>query len=514
MQQLNSIEDAYEHAPCGLVTTAVDGTIVRVNATFCRWCGFAATELIHQRRIQDLLTVGGKVFHQTHWAPLLLMQRSVAEVKLDIRHSAGHKVPMLINAVRRGVGDAQFDDFAFVIVTDRDKYEQELLSTRMKAEESLEAKHHAELALQAIDRRKDEFLATLAHELRNPLAPIQAVVELLKNKELLDPQVLWSRGVLERQVGQIARLVDDLLEVSRVAEGKLELRCERVDLNAVIQHSIEGSRGLIDASSHLLRLNLPASPIMLDADPGRLTQVIQNLVNNAAKYTPTGGVIEVIAAREANEATVTIRDNGIGIAAEHLPTIFGIFAQLTPGLSRAQGGLGIGLSLVRALVERHGGTVQATSKGIGQGSEFVIRIPITLNQIDDSSSQATEETPVSRQRRVLIIDDSEDAALSLAMLLEIDGHDVQTAHNGASGMKLMQQLSPEITLLDIGLPDINGYELAKQIRQRPEGRSSLLIALTGWGQEQDKLDAIAAGFDLHLTKPVDYPKLLAILNRA
>ncbi|MGX7002296.1 ATP-binding protein [Caballeronia sp. KNU42] len=517
MLPLNSIEDAYEQAPCGLVTTTIDGTIVRANATFCRWCGFAAFELINCRRIQDLLTVGGKVFHQTHWAPLLLMQRSVAEVKLDIRHSAGHKVPMLINAVRRGVGDAQFDDFAFVIVTDRDKYEQELLSTRMKAEESLEARKQAELALQAIDRRKDEFLATLAHELRNPLAPIQAVVELLKNKEFQDPQVLWSRGVLERQVGQIARLVDDLLEVSRVAEGKLELRRERVDLNAVIQQSIESSRGLIDASSHALTLNLPDKPIILDADPGRLTQVIQNLVNNAAKYTPTAGMIEVAAVRNGAEAKVTVRDNGIGIAAEHLPTIFGIFAQLGSGLSRAQGGLGIGLSLARALVERHGGTVEAASKGIGQGSEFVIRLPITLDQIDHPSAQktpTTPETPVGKRRRVLIIDDSEDAALSLAMLLEIDGHDVKTAHNGAAGMKLTRESPAEIILLDIGLPDISGYELAKQIRQHSDGREMLLIALTGWGQEQDKLDAAAAGFDLHLTKPVDYLKLLDILNRA
>lgn len=514
MRTHSSIEDAYEQAPCGLVTTTIDGTIIRVNATFCAWCGFEAAELVGQRRIQDLLTIGGKVFHQTHWAPLLLMQRSVAEVKLEIRHSAGHKVPMLINAVRWGTGEAQFDDFAFVIVTDRDKYEQELLATRLRAEEALEAKNHAEQALQAIDRRKDEFLATLAHELRNPLAPIRAVVELLKNKEFADPQVLWSRGVLERQVGQIARLVDDLLEVSRVAEGKLELRRERVDLSAVIQQSIEGSRGLIDASSHALTVTLPVEPIILDADPARLTQVIQNLVNNAAKYTPTGGAIEVAAERDGDEAILAVRDNGIGISAEHLPTVFGIFEQLAPGLSRAQGGLGIGLSLVRALVERHGGTVTATSNGIGKGSEFVVRLPISLDQTGSWLSAPNEEVLAAKNRRVLIVDDSEDAALSLAMLLDSDGHKVQTAHDGASAMELMLESSPNVILLDIGLPDINGYELAKEIRRRPEGRNALLIALTGWAQEQDKLNAVAAGFDLHLTKPVDYPKLLAILSQS
>src|ERR1700712_3233223 len=412
MRTHSSIEDAYEQAPCGLVTTTIDGTIIRVNATFCTWCGFVAAELLNKRRIQDLLTVVGKVFHQTHWAPLLLMQRSVAEVKLEIRHRAGHKVPMLINAVRWGAGETQFDDFAFVIVADRDKYEQELLSTRAKAEAALDAKNQAEQALQAIDRRKDEFLATLAHELRNPLAPIQAVVELLKNKTLEDPQVLWSRGVLERQVGQIARLVDDLLEVSRVAEGKLELRREKVDLNAVILQSIEASRVLIDAASHVLTVTVPARPILLSADPARLTQVIQNLVNNAAKYTPSGGSIEVTAARDGDEAIVTVRDNGIGIAAEHLPTIFGIFAQLAPGLSRAQGGLGIGLSLVRSLVERHGGTVTAASTGIDKGSEFVVRLPLSLDQSTGSETVPDEHIVIAKNRRVLIVDDSEDAALS------------------------------------------------------------------------------------------------------
>jgi PAS domain S-box-containing protein len=510
---LSSFEDAYEQAPCGLITTTIDGTIVRVNATFCKWSGFESVELVGQRRVQDLLTIGGKVFHQTHWAPLLLMQRSVAEVKLDIRHRAGHKVPMLINALRRGAGETEYDDFAFVIVTDRDKYEQELLSTRLKAEEALDAKNQAELALKAIDRRKDEFLATIAHELRNPLAPIQAVVELLRIKEFADPQVVWSRGVLERQVGQLARLVDDLLEVSRVAEGKLELRRENVDLNTVIRQSIEASRVLIDACAHTLTLSLPSSPVILDADPARLMQVIQNLINNAAKYTPPGGAIEVMAVRDGGEAVITVRDTGIGIAAEHLPTIFGIFKQLAPGLSRSQGGLGIGLSLVQALIERHGGTVVASSQGIGQGSEFVVRLPIVPSQSDGSSAKRIVEVPEAQKRRVLIIDDSEDAALSLAMLLDIDGHEVRTALDGATGIELLLQSPPDVVLLDIGLPDINGYELARQIRQRPEGRNVLLIALTGWGQEKDKLEAAAAGFDLHLTKPVDYPKLLAILNQ-
>ncbi|QIE23677.1 Sensor histidine kinase RcsC [Caballeronia sp. SBC1] len=516
---MGPIDDAFERAPCGLVTTTVDGMIVRVNSTFCCWVGYAAGELLEQRRIQDLLSIGGKVFHQTHWAPLLQMQRSVAEVKLELCHRDGHKVPMLINAVRRHDGETEYDHFAFVIVTDRDKYEKELLATRQRVEIALEAKNHAEQALQLADRRKDEFLATLAHELRNPLAPIQTVVELLRTKHFDDDQVIWSRGVLERQVGHIARLVDDLLEVSRVAEGKLELRKERIELNEAIRQALESSRGVIEASSHRLIVEVPPEPIFLDADPVRLSQIIQNLINNAAKYTPAGGTITLSAIRDADEAVICVRDTGIGIAAEHLPTIFGIFAQLAPGLSRSQGGLGIGLSLVRSLTERHGGTVSASSGGVGRGSEFVVRLPVAAvapasssQAAMDDSNPSVEAAPACESWRIMIIDDSVDAAVSLAMLLDLDGHATRIAYDGAGALQLIAQAPSDVILLDIGLPDINGYDLAKQIRERPDGDHILLIALTGWSQEQDKQDAAAAGFDMHFTKPVDYRRLLAVLN--
>ena len=227
---LAAFSDAYAHAACGLLTTTTDGIIVRVNATFCAWSGYSAEELLERRRVQDLLTVGGKVFHQTHWAPLLEIQRSVAEVKLEVRHRDGRKVPMLINAARYRHEGVDYDDFAFIVVTDRHKYEQELLVARQKAELALDAQRAAEDALRQADRRKDEFLATLAHEIRNPLAPLRTVIEVFRRKQFTDPQVIWSRGVLERQIGQIARLVEDLLEVSRIAEGKLEIRAKSVDL--------------------------------------------------------------------------------------------------------------------------------------------------------------------------------------------------------------------------------------------------------------------------------------------
>ena len=506
------INDAYEQAPCGLVTTTIDGTIVRVNATFCRWTGFEAHELLDQRRIQDLLTIGGKVFHQTHWAPLLQMQRSVAEVKLEFRHSDGHKVPMLINAVRRMAGDTEFDDFACVVVNDRHKYEKELLHTRRRAEAALEAKSAAEQALQVADRHKDEFLATLAHELRNPLAPIQAAVRLLSIKEFSDQQVIWSRGVLERQVALMARLVDDLMDVSRIAEGKLELRKEHVELSVVMRQAIEGSRDLLRAESHHFTARLPDSPVYLDADSIRLTQIVQNLLNNAAKYTPSGGKIELEARREDDEAVISVRDTGIGIAAENLDTLFTIFSQLPSGRSRSQGGLGIGLSLVRAMTERHGGTVTATSMGVNQGSEFTVRLPLSRVQTAMPSDKAPATPEHHKKRHVLIVDDNEDTAVSLAVLLEGDGYETRTAASGSAALLLASEFQADVLLLDISLPDMSGHEVARRLRADPLKGHLLLIALTGWSQEQDRQTASDAGFDHYLLKPVNYDDLLALLK--
>lgn len=508
---LPAFSDAYAHAACGLLTTTTDGTIVRVNATFCVWSGFSAEELLDGRRVQDLLTVGGKVFHQTHWAPLLEIQRSVAEVKLDVRHRDGRKIPMLINAARYRHDGIDYDDFAFIVVTDRHKYEQELLVARQKAERALEAQKAAEDALRLADRRKDEFLATLAHEIRNPLAPLKTVIEVFRRKEFSDPQIIWSRGVLERQIGQIARLVDDLLEVSRIAEGKLEIRAKSLDLASVIREAIETSRALIDASSHKLEIRLPGEPIVLMADPTRLSQVIQNLLNNAAKYTPAGGTIWLELYGEADEAVIKVRDSGIGISAEHLPSIFQIFAQLPPGLPRSQGGLGIGLSLVKALVERHGGKVSVHSAGTGHGSEFVVRLPLEGRL--PSNAIAQQQPVVARQcdQRILIIDDNEDTATSLAMLLELDGHNTRTASDGETGLVLVGEFAPETVILDIGLPGLDGYEVAARIRNRKACANITLIALTGWAQQQDRESALSAGFDFHLTKPVDYAQLVGIL---
>ncbi|MFM0010010.1 PAS domain S-box protein [Paraburkholderia sediminicola] len=767
---LPSADALFEHAACGLLVTTPDGWILRVNATFCSWLGYNAPELAEAKHVQDLLTADSRVFHQTHWSPLLQMQGSVAEVKLNMLHRDGHMVPMLLNAVRRDHGESSYLEVAVLIVADRHKYEQDLLLARRNAEASVaahqlaqkelqesrdvlslamrgarmgawshesksgkfwwsrelealagyaegrfagmpggffelihpgdlialnEAVDHAvasgddyvaefrflhasgdwcwmegrgratydrqgepltiyglgidiserkdaqtvllrqaaifehlsdaivitdlrgnitdfnaggermlgyrrreilgkpiaifhppedalrirrevlaalaadgtwrreltfvrrdgtrgvcetvvkplanargdiygavsvsrditgrrraeqqlqrlNLELSKADRRKDEFLATLAHELRNPLAPMRNVLEILRLKDFADPQLSWSRDVFDRQLQHMTHLVDDLLEVSRITQGKLELRKQRrLELARAMQSAMEAARPTVQASAHHLSVTLPREPLYLDADPTRLSQMILNLLNNAAKYTPPGGSISLAAEREGDEAVIVVRDSGIGIPREHLDSVFEMFSQLAPALERSQGGLGIGLALVRGLAELHGGTVAAFSSGPGSGSEFVIRLPLSKATPEQSES-APPEVPRTAGLRVVIVDDNADAADSLAMVLELEGHKVRTAGDGIAGLELIGEFAPQAVILDIGLPGLNGYELARRIRHEHHDTGILLIAVTGWGQQQDKQTAEEAGFDHHFTKPVDPRELQRVLSR-
>ncbi|WKB53626.1 hybrid sensor histidine kinase/response regulator [Eleftheria terrae] len=515
---LPAAEVLFEQAACGLLLSAADGRILRANATCCRWLGYHASELSGGMRVQDLLTMGGRVFHQTHWAPLLQMQGSVAEVKLDLLHRDGHTVPMLLNAVRREHAGTVCHELALMVVNDRHRYERELLQARKNAESALAAHREAEKALQEsrdvlaqADRRKDEFLATLAHELRNPLAPMRNVLEILRRKQLADAQLLWCRDVLERQLRHMTHLVDDLLEVSRITQGKLALRRQPVELATAVQGAVEAARPMIEAASHQLQLEMPDETLVLDADPTRLTQVILNLLTNAAKYTPAGGHISLRVWREGGEVVLSVRDSGIGIPRQHLASVFEMFSQLAPALERSQGGLGIGLALVRGLVQLHGGTIHAESEGPGRGSEFLVRLPLSPQASPPPQSAQAARFAAEARRRVLVVDDNEDAARSLAMVLELQGHHVCTANDGADAIRMVRSFSPELVLLDIGLPQLNGYEVARHLRRQDWGRSLCLVALTGWGQQQDKRLAAEAGFDQHLTKPVEPDALAAIL---
>jgi PAS domain S-box-containing protein len=365
--------------------------------------------------------------------------------------------------------------------------------------------------LSEADRRKDEFLATLAHELRNPLAPLCNMLEVLKRAEGDGETLQRARETMDRQLAQLVRLVDDLLDLNRITHNRLELRQSQVALSSVIQQAVEASRPHADAAGHELIVSLPDEPLYTYADPARLAQVFDNLLNNSCKYTDPGGKIWVTAEQQRGEVAVSVRDTGSGIPPDKLDTIFEMFTQVERSPERLQGGLGIGLTLVRRLVEMHGGSIEAKSAGVGRGSEFVVRLPL-LAGVGEPAPPAPDEQQLSHVRRILIVDDNSDAAVSLAMLLKISGHDTYTAHDGVEALSAFERCQPDVILMDIGLPKLSGHEVCRRIRERPGGAEVLMIALTGWGQESDRRKSQDAGFDGHLVKPVDYAALMDLLS--
>ncbi len=359
-----------------------------------------------------------------------------------------------------------------------------------------------EAALRDADRRKDEFLAMLAHELRNPLAPIVHALSAARNPDATAEQKARSYEIVERQVAHMGRLLDDLLDISRITLGTVALDKERTALATAIEASVEAAQPFIDAKRHELTISLPGHPVMLEADPGRLAQVFSNLLINAAKYTTRGGHIELSAANGDGQVTVTVRDNGVGIAPDMMPKLFNLFSQAQPAMGRVEEGLGLGLSMVRALVGLHGGTVEARSEGVGRGSEFIVRLPEGQPGAQPEDPVAGERAAPGRKLRVLVVDDNRDAADSCTTLLELSGHQVETAYNGTRALQVGESFRPQVVLLDIGLPDLNGYEVARRIRASAWGADVPLIAVTGWGKDEDRERAFAAGFNHHLTKPV------------
>jgi len=366
--------------------------------------------------------------------------------------------------------------------------------------------------LSEADRRKNEFLAILAHELRNPLAPISNAARALRLGGG-DKNALQSASeMLERQVGQMARLVDDLLDMSRITRGRIELRKERVELGPIIDHVVEAIRAMYGSMNHELSVTMPSMPVYLNADPTRVTQVVGNLLNNACKFTDKGGHVWLTVEQDGDQAIVSVRDNGIGIAAEHIPGLFEMFAQVDTSLERSRDGLGIGLTLVKTLVEMHGGTVDARSEGPGRGSEFTVRLPILSDATRPLAAPATTKPVPAVRRRILIVDDSEDGAESLAMLLQLAGHETHKAHDGQAAIEAAERLRPDAILLDIGLPIMNGFEVCSHIRRQPWGKDLVLVALTGWGQDEDRQKSREAGFDAHMVKPVDHDLLMTLLG--
>ncbi|HYF42213.1 MAG TPA: response regulator [Ramlibacter sp.] len=371
----------------------------------------------------------------------------------------------------------------------------------------------SEARLLEANRRKDEFLATLAHELRNPLAPVRNAAQVLRLKGV-DGELKWASGLIDRQVSAMSRLIDDLMDVSRINQGKIELRRALVDLQEVLADAIETTRPLIEESQHRLTIDLPAGGLKVHADRTRLSQAFMNLLNNAAKYTDRGGEIALSARVDSGKVVVTVKDSGIGIPGDHLESVFEMFSQVETALTRSRGGLGIGLSLTQQLVQMHGGSVSAHSAGVGKGSEFRVQLPLAADQANpvEAPAEAAAATAAA-ELRILVADDNQDAADTLSVLLEMMGHAVRHVNDGEAAVKAAQEFDPHLVLLDIGMPKLNGYEACKRIRVLPGGTARTLVAVTGWGQPEDRRSSNEAGFDHHLVKPLDLQALSGLVSK-
>jgi PAS domain S-box-containing protein/excisionase family DNA binding protein len=485
-QREKELADFFENASEGIHKVGADGTVLWANRAEYELLGYKAEEYIgHSIRefhadadvIEDILARLGRGETLQNYAARLRCKGG------GIKH-------VLINS------SACFEEgeFAYTRCFTRDV-------TQI---------WQAEQALREADRRKDEFLATLAHELRNPLAPIGNALAALRLSGVDEE----SLSIMQRQLGQLTRLVDDLLDVSRITRNKIELRKQMTDLASIIRSAVETSRPLIDAQGHELRMQLPKEPVRLLADPTRLGQVFSNLLNNSAKYTPAGGRIELTAEVAGREVVVRVRDNGVGIACESLPHVFDMFRQGDGSLERSQGGLGIGLSLVQRLVVLHGGSVTALSEGPGTGSEFVVRLPLAKPAERASNRGPADQEPKSPPRKVLIADDNRDSGETLAKLLRLKGHDVRTARDGIEAAQVAEAFAPDVILMDVGMPRLNGYDATRRIRQTPWGKDATIIALTGWGQAEDVQRSVEAGCTAHLVKPVNFAALDRLLAGA
>jgi PAS domain S-box-containing protein len=486
---LSAIVDCSDDA---IVSKDLNGTITSWNKSAERLFGYSADE-----------AVGKSV------TMLIPKDRLDEEPEIITRLKSGERVDHF-DTVRVRKDGSQFD-ISLTISPVRDS--QGRVVGASKIARDITERKKAEAALHEADRRKDEFLATLAHELRGPLAPMRNAVSILLTKGPPVPELDSARGVIDRQLQIMTRLLEDLLDVTRISRNKLELRSKPVLLSTVIDSALETSRPVIEASKHSFAVELPPEPIHLDADPVRLAQVFSNLLTNAAKYTEEGGRISLSATRQGSDVLVTVKDSGIGISPEMLPRIFEIFSQSPRALERAQGGLGIGLSLVKGLVELHGGSVSATSEGAGRGSEFVVRLPIsaTTPTADSRRSKGVEKPPTTPSRRILVVDDNVDSADTLTQLLSILGHEVNTAYDGEAAVAAAEAMRPDVVLLDIGMPKLDGYEACRRIRKSEWGKKMFLIALTGWGQAEDRIRTRDAGFNHHLVKPVDAATLMKLL---
>ena len=497
----NSGREALEHL------LREDITIVLMDVSMPELDGFELAEIIRQ--------------HPRYQKTAIIFVSAVQTTDLDrlkgyetgaVDYVSVPVIPQLLRAKVRVFADL------YRKTREAERLNRELEDRVAERTQELERAVHVQMELadqlREADRRKDEFLALLAHELRNPLAPIVNAIGVMKLEPELSTELAWCRDVMDRQARQLTRLVDDLLDVSRITRGKIRLRLERIDLGKVVEGALETSRPLIDAHKHRVLLHVPDKPIELEGDPTRLTQVVSNLLNNAAKFQEEGGLIEVRVDRDGEFALLSVRDQGFGIPAAALKRVFDLFTQGERGNERVQGGLGIGLSLVRNLVELHGGFVSAHSPGAGRGSTFIVRLPRVVAAREEATIRVADEGAGREEPlKVLVIDDNLDAADSLAILLRLRGHEVYVAHDGKQALQVAEQEIPALVLMDLGLPEMDGYELCKRFRERGWGEMRI-VAMTGYGQERDRIRVEAAGFDAHAVKPVEFAELAKLLVRS
>jgi PAS domain S-box-containing protein len=481
-------DSAYEFV--GLLDNS--GTLIEINQTALEFVGARAKDVV------------GRPFWDTPWW-------ATAEQKDRLKHAISEAAQgrfVRFEAEHPGKdGKVEIVDFSVRPISDDSGRVTMLIPEGRRITE----RKQAEAALMEADRRKDEFIATLAHELRNPMAPIRNVINLFQRKRSLDPQVQRGADIIARQIDHLTRLIDDLLDVSRISRDRLELRKERVELANIIEAAVEGSRPFINQHDHELSLIMPPKAVYLEADSVRLAQVFTNLLDNAAKYTPPKGRIVLSVALEATTAVVQVTDNGIGIAPGHLPHLFDMFYQAERSYEQSHSGLGIGLTLVRRLVEMHGGTIEAHSAGKNQGSQFTVRLPTLTEEPQHPERAAVQQQATAMPHRILVVDDYGESADTLAELLRLDGNEVEIAHDGLEALDTAADFHPAVVLLDVAMPKLNGYDTARQIRGKSWGKNIVLIAVTGWGQARDRQLSREAGFDAHVTKPVDYPALVRLL---
>jgi PAS domain S-box-containing protein len=482
-----------------IISKSLDGMIQTWNAAAERLFGYTAEEAIG--RHISLVIPPERIAEEDQIIANLRAGKRIEHFETERVHSDGHRivVSLTISPLKDDAGNVIGASKIVRDITERKRMEDNLRVLAADLSEN--------------DRRKNEFLATLAHELRNPLAPMSNMLEVIKRANG-DGEILQrAHETLERQLGQMVRLVDDLLDWNRITHDRLELRRSEVELSSVVQQAVEVARPLIDAAGHRLIVELPNEPIYLNADRTRLAQVFGNLLNNSSKYTRAQGAISLTAWRDGNEVEVSVKDNGAGIPPDKLNVIFDMFMQVDTTSDRSQGGLGIGLTLVKRLVEMHGGTIVPRSAGEGLGSEFIVRLPILVKPraTTESGADGAQEAPA--QRRILIVDDNRDSAESLQMLLELTGNKTSLAHDGEEAIEAIERERPEVVLLDIGLPKLDGHEVCRRVREQPWGKNIVIIALTGWGQADDRRRSEEAGFNGHLVKPVDYDELLELLSK-